>query len=300
MAELSHIPVLPHEVLRELAPPVGGVYVDCTAGLGGHAELFARAVGAGGMVVLNDVDDGNLAKAAARVGAMGVAVRTVKGNFAELPGKLAGMGIRADAVLADLGFSSNQMDDGARGLSFMREGPLDMRLDPSLKMTAADWVGGSDERELVRILREYGEEKEAVRIARKIVQARRDAPIETTGRLATVVRSATGPAKGGIDPATRTFQALRIAVNDELGALEALLARLGRADRRGWLAPRARVGIIAFHSLEDRPVKRAFEGLRRSEGVETVGPVVAGETEVSVNPRSRSAKLRVARFADAE
>ena len=299
MPEPNHIPVLPDEVLRELALSPGEVYIDCTAGLGGHAELVALSLGPSGTVVLNDLDAGNLERASARLVATGVRVVKVQGNFAELPGKLAAMGLRGDVVLADLGFASNQMDDGLRGFSFMREGPLDMRLDSSSGMTAAEWVGGMDERELVRILREYGEEKDAVRIARKIVQARREAPIETTGRLAEVVRSATGPARGGIDPATRTFQALRILVNDELGSLEAFLARLERGERGGWLSGKARVGVISFHSLEDRLVKRAFEGLEKKDGAAAVGPVTAGEAEVLGNPRSRSAKLRVVRFADA-
>lgn len=310
--------MLPREVVELLAPKAGETYVDCTAGLGGHAALVGPLVGASGRVVLNDVDDGNLGKAAAAVrracGDGCPELVTIRGNFAELPHALGGLhwggqGIRADMVLADLGFSSNQVDDPARGLSFRLDGPLDMRLDPSLKLSASDLVNGLPEAELARILRDYGEERHAGLVARKLVQARKETPILTTARLAEVVRSVlsgrSGPAS--IDPATRSFQALRIAVNDELGSLQALLAAVlrgasgsaGRGTGSGsWLGTGARVAIISFHSLEDRLVKRAMEEVA-SRGVGDVltrSPAMADEPEQRANPRSRSAKLRAVRI----
>ena len=190
---LGHVPVLPREVLGVLSPREGETYVDCTAGLGGHASLVAPLVGASGRIVLNDVDDGNLGKAAEAVRRVGGArcpeIVTIRGNFAELPHALGERGIRADMVLADLGFSSNQVDDPARGLSFRLDGPLDMRLDPGLKLSAADLVNRLPEAELARILRDYGEERHAGLVARKLVQARKETPILTTARLAEVVRS---------------------------------------------------------------------------------------------------------------
>lgn len=309
----AHIPVLIERVLELLAPRAGETYVDCTAGLGGHAAAVAERVGATGTVVLNDADPGNLAKAvkavaAAVVGGQGVGPRViaVQGNFANVPRQMVERGIAADMVLADLGFSSNQVDEAARGFSFSRDGPLDMRLDPTLPVTAADLVASLPEAELVRIIRDYGEDRDAPRIARKLVEARRGGPISTTGQLAQIIRSASGrrPSRDSIDPATRTFQALRIAVNDELGSLESLLEQVRRgAEKAGlggaWLRPGARFGIIAFHSLEDRPVKRAFAEMAAS-GVATVltkRPVEADEAEVDRNPRARSARLRVVRVA---
>lgn len=323
------MPVLLNSVIRLLAPKAGDVYVDATAGLGGHAaaigEVMARDGGTG-TVVLNDVDPGNLERAAARVrDVAGDSIRivSIRGNFAELPGKLRQAGIRANMFLADLGFSSNQMDDPARGFSFNRDGPLDMRLDPSLGMSAADFVNSADERELTEIIDRYGEERMARVVARKIVQSRKVGPIMTTGRLAELVRSVVPQSWGAdgaarADPATRTFQALRIAVNDELGVLEALLRRVEDECRRpgsgevtgeqepGWLAEGARLAIISFHSLEDRLVKRVFAEMcrvgkdelspGRGAAEASKGIVEAGEDEMRGNPRSRSAKMRVIRI----
>lgn len=295
-----HIPVLAEEVMALLSPRAGEVYVDATAGLGGHAAMVAARLGRGGIVVLNDVDPGNLRAAEDRVrgAAPEVEVRTVRGNFAELPARLGAMGVRADMVLADLGFSSNQVEDPSRGLSFQRAGPLDMRLDPSLERSALELVAGASEAELARIIAEFGEDREAGRIARKLVAARAREPITTTQRLAEVVRSVFGRKQGGIDPATRTFQALRIAVNDEIGCLEAFLSAVGRGtEEGGWLRKDARVAVISFHSLEDRPVKRAFAGLveRGLADSLTRRPVQAGAVEQGSNPRARSAKLRAVR-----
>ncbi len=298
----GHVPVLTERVLAELAPEPGGVFVDCTAGLGGHAIVLAEHVKPGGMIVLNDLDEENLheSERLLRNEAEGVEVVGVHGSFAALPRTLRERGIRADMVLADLGFCSNQVAEAARGLSFRNDGPLDMRLNRSVGMTAADLIAEAPEEELARILYEYGEERQSRRIARKLVQARQESPIQTTGELAQLVRSVSF-GRTRIDPATRTFQALRIAVNDELGHLEGLMAEIRRGAQAvvqgstGWLAAGARVGIISFHSLEDRPVKQCFsklvqEGLARSCSRK---PIVAEETELSANPRARSAKLRV-------
>lgn len=310
---LGHVPVLLEKVVGALAPAPGEVYLDCTAGLGGHAAAMAARLGPAGTVVLNDLDASNLEVARARVrevagGAGGLRVEVIHGNFAEAWRRLSSLGLRADVVLADLGFSSNQVDDASRGFSFMRDGPLDMRLDPSRGVSAAELVRSLPEAELERLVREFGEERWSARVARKIVQARESSPITTTGALADLVRSALGPAasRDSIHPATRTFQALRIAVNDELGSLEALLAAIGDGARsaargEGWLRTGARVGIISFHSLEDRLVKRGLAGVVESglASHATRKPIEAEGSEVRVNPRARSAKLRVVRIGSA-
>lgn len=312
-----HVPVLTAEVLAALDVHAGDTVLDCTAGLGGHAALLAHRLGARGTLVLNDADEANLTRAEAHVraalaGASGEApaIVALRGNFADAPRKLVERSLSADAVLADLGFSSSQMDDAGRGLSFSRPGPLDMRFDRTSPVTAATLVNTLGERELEEILRDYGEEREARRVAQRIVRARAEAPIETTDRLAGVVREALGQRARGqrIDPATRAFQALRIAVNDELGSLASLLESVARAAnslalpgaadaRPTWLRAGARVAVISFHSLEDRPVKRTFadliaRGLARPSPADSRQPLVASEGEQEANPRSRSAKLR--------
>lgn len=279
---------------------------DCTVGLGGHATALGRAIGPSGTLVLNDLDVGNLALATERIrGALGDSTPTLvahAGNFSLLPRRMAELGLRADVVLADLGFSSSQVDDPSRGFSFSADGPLDMRLAQATGPSAAELIASLPEAELARIIREYGEERHAGTIARKLAGARREHPISTTSELARIVRSAAGrSAAGGIDPATRTFQAIRIAVNDELGNLDALLhafrGGMLPAPRPDWLAPGARVGVISFHSLEDRPVKQMFARLE-SEGLATDlidGCATATEDEIRSNPRARSAKLRAVR-----
>ncbi|MBX3403720.1 MAG: 16S rRNA (cytosine(1402)-N(4))-methyltransferase RsmH [Phycisphaeraceae bacterium] len=304
----GHVPVLLAEVLAALDPQPGQAVLDCTAGLGGHARAMAQRIGPSGTLVLMDLDPTNLACADATVRSDGLAPRIVAMNapFSAAPRLLADRGIVADCVLADLGWSSNQIADSARGFSFQRAGPLDMRLDPAAPVTAAELVATLPEGELAQIIRDYGEDPAAGRIARAIVRARAAGPIATTDQLARVVHEVMprrhGPG-GGIDPATRTFQALRIAVNDELGHLDALLAAVRRAATSisdTWLRaatadrPGARVAIIAFHSLEDRPVKQAFAALA-ADGVaatRTRGAVQASEAEVQANPRARSARLR--------
>jgi 16S rRNA (cytosine1402-N4)-methyltransferase len=306
----AHIPVLLDEVLDLLDPQPGETYADATAGLGGHASAVAARVGPSGRVVLNDLDPGNLETATERVRAAvpGIEVVAVHGSFASLPAELGSRGLRADCVLADLGFASNQVDDPERGLSFKAEGPLDMRLDPTRGETAADLVNHLGERELADLIFAFGEERLSRRIAQKLVEARRNGPILTTNRLADIVRSAYPAAmarKSRIHPATRTFQALRIAVNGELDHLDRLLAAVGHAAESAgsggtaWLTCGARVGIIAFHSLEDRPVKQAFNDLASRDLVDrlTRKPIIAGDAESATNPRARSAKLRGIRVA---
>ena len=317
----AHIPVLTHEVLAALAPVPGECFVDCTAGLGGHACTVARRLGPTGVVVLNDMDRENLARAAAAVAEVQKSERgeeeslsaapapsslvrsfarslvPLHGNFALLGHELSRRGLRADMLLADLGFASNQMSAAERGFSFQADGPLDMRLDPTLALTAAEVVNTFSEAELVRILSEWGEERAAWKIVRKIVQTRPASPILTTHQLAELVRGVV-PSSGNaaIHPATRTFQALRIAVNDELGNLDALLASIGREVRAAtptWLNPGARMVFISFHSLEDRQVKRAVQEWGKFGAKAMVkGCVTASEAEIAANPRCRSAKLR--------
>ena len=312
----SHIPVLADQVVDLLQPQSGQVFVDCTAGLGGHACLIAQAIGPSGTIVLNDMDSGNLARAEQAVrDAMApedpksANVVVIQGNFAQVPQELAGRGIAADMVLADLGFASTQVDDPERGLSFRHSGPLDMRMDRSSPIDAAELVNTLPAKELGDMIKQFGEERHARRIASMIVEARGVAPIETTDQLADLIRSAIPPKRGPrgpIHPATRTFQALRIAVNDELGSLESLLrsvkfgAKKVQAGELGWLNAGARIAIIAFHSLEDRPVKQSFVRMNDDGlvGLITRKPAGADEQEIGMNPRSRSAKLRVCRVLD--
>jgi 16S rRNA (cytosine1402-N4)-methyltransferase len=312
----GHVPVLLREVVEHLAPQPGEVVVDCTAGRGGHALAMAGLIGRSGTLVLVDADAANLAFAEARVVA-GVpedarpTVIALHANFADAPRLLAERSLTADAVLADLGFSSTHMDDAERGFAFRHAGPLDMRYDTGRPLTAAMIVNTWPEEELAELIRDYGEDRAAHRIAGAIVRRRAQSPLTTTTELAAVVRSVLPPKQqGGIDPATRTFQALRIAVNDELGSLRSLLESIGRvagalatdrgrATARHWLRPGARVGIISFHSLEDRAIKHAFADCvdRGLATHRTRKPVAPGEAETAANPRARSAKLRVIQLA---
>lgn len=298
----AHVPVLLDEVVRVLDPRPGLTLVDATLGLAGHAAAVLPGLGPGGRLIGLDRDPQQLVPARQRLRPLGeehgVAIELVHADFADARDVLPGLQApRVDRLLADLGFASNQVDDAARGLSFKHEGPLDMRLDPTQGPTAAELVHELPAGELADLLYELGEERLSRRIARKIVEARAAEPILTTSRLAELVRQAYGP--GGrrqrIDPATRTFQALRIAVNRELDALDRLLR-----DLPGLMAPGATAAVISFHSLEDRRVKRAFQGYE-DDGLGrrvTRKPIVAGEAEASQNPRSRSAKLRAFAFED--
>ncbi len=305
----GHLPVLLAEVLALLSPQPGETYVDLTAGLGGHAAAIAPALGEAGTVVLFDLDPGNLESASAAVRAANPHCRLEAhhASFAAAPRILRETGQAADLMLADLGFSSNQMDQATRGLSFQREGPLDMRLDPSGRTTAADLVRELTQGELADLIRRFGEDRLAGKIARILVEERKRQPIQTTARLAELIRRAYGKQAGRhrIDPATRTFQALRIAVNDELGHLAALLDDLTRSvSREGtarWLRPGARIATIAFHSLEDRLCKRAFAEMAERLVAESLTrkPISAETSEVAGNPRARSAKLRAVRLSAA-
>jgi len=301
MSDDRHIPVLLEEVSGALDPRPGETLLDCTAGLGGHASAIARRLGPQGTAVLVDLDAGNLRRAERAIADLPDAPRVVAlhANFAEAPRLILERGLAADMLLADLGFASNQVASPERGFSFQREGPLDMRMDPTRGQTAADLVATLSEEELGEILRDFGEERHWRRIARNVVAERRRRPIATTLELARIVRSGSGGGGERIDPATRAFQALRIAVNDELGSLDALLEAIrrtasGASPTQRWLASGARLALISFHSLEDRRVKQAFADLtrRRLATSLTRKPVVAAQEEAEVNPRARSAKLR--------
>lgn len=309
------MPVLMTGVLETLTPQPGDAALDLTAGRGGHALELARCLAPGGRIALVDADAGNLAFAEGRVRSSveGVDVEAWHTNFVDAPRLVGAWGeVRANVVLADLGYASNQVDDPARGLSFRFEGPLDMRFDQSSTgPTAAELVNSMPEDELGQVLREFGEERGWRRIAQKIREEREESPIDTTERLASIVKGVLGARGGGpkIHPATRTFQALRICVNDELGSLRSLLESVrrgaeasggGGARRMGWLASGARIGIISFHSLEDRMVKNAFAELAKRGLARHVTrrPWVATEEELRANARSRSAKLRVIALAD--
>ncbi len=297
----AHVPVLVAEVAEWLRPRPGACLVDATVGLGGHAAALL-AVAPGARLLGVDRDPEALIRARARLGnTPGVELR--QGHFAELGALLAGLGWEgADAILLDLGVSSLQLDDPARGFSFRAAGPLDMRMDPGGPLTAAEIVNTWPERELARIVATYGEEPRARGVARAIVHAR---PLTTTAELADVVAGVLGRGRPGLHPATRTFQAIRIAVNDELGGLERFLVG-GYA----LLRPRGRLAVLAYHSLEDRLVKGALRrwaasclcplqvarcvcGWSAKVSILTSRPVRPSPAEVLRNPRARSARLRV-------
>jgi 16S rRNA (cytosine1402-N4)-methyltransferase len=284
-----HVPVLPGPTVELLDPRPGETWVDATVGAGGHTRLLAERVGPAGRVIGLDQDPTMLERARERLA--GLPVTLVHANFDQLVGALGRVGVTAiDGLLADLGFASDQMDAAERGFSFQQDGPLDMRLDPTSGESAADLIARLSEYDLANVFYEFGEERHSRRVARKIVETRKQLPIRTTGQLADLVRSCVPRERGrSFDPATRVFQGLRIAVNDELGSLDRLLAQLPRVVKAG-----GRVGIISFHSLEDRRVKQAFQDRMVWEPV-TKKPVTADDDEVRNNPRARSAKLRVAR-----
>ncbi len=288
--EPTHEPVLVAETIALLDPARGGLFVDCTVGLGGHTRALLEA-GASRVLGL-DRDTTALVLAAESLAAWRDRVEFVHSDYREIGRVLDARGVDAvDGVLADLGVSSMQFDAEGRGFSFRRDEGLDMRMDQTQGPTVADLLADVDEEELANVIYQYGEERFSRRIARGIVEARRSAPIATTGELARIVRRAV-PRKGyqRIDPATRTFQALRIWVNRELEGLDVFLIETSRRLRAG-----ARLAVITFHSLEDRIVKHVFRALAAGEAalhVLTRKPVVPGEAEVARNPRARSAKLR--------
>jgi 16S rRNA (cytosine1402-N4)-methyltransferase len=285
-----HEPVMVGETMALLDPSRGGLFVDCTVGLGGHARALLEAGAA--RVIGFDRDTEALAVARAALASWSAQVELVHADYRDLAAVLDARGIAGvNGVLADLGVSSLQLDADSRGFSFRRDEPLDMRMDRTQGPSAADLLDDVGEEDLANVIYQYGEERFSRRIARAIVAARRTAPIAATGQLADIVRRAV-PRKGyqRIDPATRTFQAIRIWVNRELEGLEAFLG-----DAVARLLAGARLAVITFHSLEDRIVKHAFRGFAAAEAalrVLTRKPIVPGEEELARNPRARSAKLR--------
>jgi 16S rRNA (cytosine1402-N4)-methyltransferase len=306
---VQHVPVLLQEAIEYLAPERGGIFVDCTLGLGGHAQAVLQK-GSGARLIGIDRDPNAIELAAERLAPFGERARLVEGEFWNVRRLLADLGIErvSGGILADLGVSSMQLDTAPRGFSFQRDGPLDMRMGAG-ETTAADIVNEFPEGELVRIFREYGEERRARRIARAIVERRHEQPLGTTGELRDLVGRVSRPQRGPrgrrIDPATRVFQALRIAVNRELSGLEDLLDQaIDLLDQDG------RLVVISYHSLEDRIVKHTLRDLARGEVDQvtcrtrsetrviellTGKPVRPRSEEVAANPRSRSARLRAAR-----
>ncbi|MGH9388929.1 MAG: 16S rRNA (cytosine(1402)-N(4))-methyltransferase RsmH [Vicinamibacteria bacterium] len=285
------------EVLELVAARPGGLYVDATLGGGGYTEALLRASDPSGRVVAFDRDREAIEAAKERLRADSDRLSLVWGSFVDVDEHLDGLVELVSGIVADLGLSSLQLDDADRGFAFGAEGPLDMRFDRSQDLTAEELVNHMDERELERVLRDYGDERRARAIARRIVSRR---PLRTTTDLRRAVVSVLGPWKGGIDPATRTFQAIRIAVNRELEVLETFLEKA--PDR---LRVEGRLVVVAYHSLEDRAVKLAFRARAKGpfageagEGSEgrfrllTKKPLTAGPLEVARNRRARSAKLR--------
>ncbi|MBI4354154.1 MAG: 16S rRNA (cytosine(1402)-N(4))-methyltransferase RsmH [Candidatus Omnitrophica bacterium] len=288
----QHAPVLLKEIIECLAPTSHATVVDCTVGLGGHSLAVLPRLMPSGRLIAIDCDAQALERAKNRLIEFAPHVELVQGNFQDLPMMLQRLGCSTvDGVIADLGMSSLQVDDAQRGFSFLRDGPLDMRMDPRQSVTAASLIQQLSQRELTDLLWTYGEERWAGRIARRIVETRKPHPIETTSQLAHLIERVIPLHRGTsrIHPATRTFQALRIVVNDELAALKRLLEVLPDV-----LAPGGRAVIIAFHSLEDRAVKQAFRQEEQTGVVRvlTKKPIRPSETEIAANPRSRSARLR--------
>jgi 16S rRNA (cytosine1402-N4)-methyltransferase len=283
---MRHVPVLLNEALQYLDPKPGARFIDATLGAGGHTREILERTGPDGQVLAIDQDESALSNAKAMLESFGSRVIFVHSNFRAV-GKIAedhGF-LNCDGVLADIGISSMMVDDPSRGFSFMREGPLDMRMDRSQALTAADVVNGYSEKEIADILYTFGEERRSRPISRSIVRSR---PLHrTTDLVRAIERVSGGPRHGQIHPATRTFQALRIYVNDELGSLENFLDSSMTAVRSG-----GRVVVISFHSLEDRIVKQRFRASTAHGRVLTKKVVTATDEEVRSNPRSRSAKLR--------
>jgi 16S rRNA (cytosine1402-N4)-methyltransferase len=285
----QHVPVMLDEVLEWLAPQRGHVIVDGTLGGGGHARALAERVGTGGRIIALDRDPA--AVEAARKCLAELPVTPVVANFRDLPELLGQLDIETvDSVLLDLGMSSDQLADVSRGFSFDAEGPLDLRFNPEEGEPAWRILSRLSGPHLAEVLHEFGEERYSRRIARRIVETRRQHPIRTAVQLAQIVRRAVPKPKGRlrIDRATRTFQALRILVNDELDSLETALRRIPECLRK-----QGRIAVLSFHSLEDRPVKVALRDDSRYE-VLTRKPLRPTSTEIARNPRARSAKLRVA------
>ncbi len=305
MGSSVHQAVLLRETVEALAVRPGGIYLDGTLGGGGHARAILEAAASGGRLIGMDRDADALERARERLTVPGTSVERVQGNFREMAAVAARFGVTAfDGIVLDLGISSDQLDTPDRGFSFMADGPLDMRMDRTQGRTAADLLNTLEERELADLFWQYGEDPDARRLARAAVQDRRAAPFAGTQAFADWVARIKGGRRGRIHPATQAFQALRIAVNDELGAVAEGVEAAVRL-----LKPGGRLAVIAFHSLEDRLVKRCFqEHVGRWENLQAGGrrwtgeapavrwvsrkPVTASEDEQERNPRARSAKLR--------
>jgi 16S rRNA (cytosine1402-N4)-methyltransferase len=283
----QHVPVMAQEVLEWLRPQAGQTFVDGTLGGGGHTRLLAEAVGPAGLVIALDRDPGAIERADQL---HGLPIRALQANYSDLPEVLKELNVDSvDGILLDLGLSSDQLADAARGFSFQSTGALDLRFDATRGEPAWKLVERLSAEHLADLIYEYGEERYSRRIARRIVDQRRASPIHTAADLARVIRAAVPRSRDErIDPATRTFQALRIAVNEELKWLDVALRRLPDC-----LRPGARLVVISFHSLEDRLVKESFRDDSRLS-VATRRPVRPSEREIAANPRSRSAKFRVA------
>ena len=306
MGSNAHVPVLLGPVLEGLKIKPDGCYVDGTFGRGGHSREILKQLGSEGRLIAIDRDPQAIASAPSFL-VDDPRFELVKGCCAQLETIIGERGLvgKVDGLLFDLGVSSPQLDEADRGFSFMRDGPLDMRMDPDSGSSASEWLATVDERELKHVLRKFGEENSAARIARAIVGARKEAPISRTAQLARIVEDAAPKRGQKIHPATKTFQAIRIAVNDELGQLEAVLTQSVKVMRKG-----ARLCVISFHSLEDRITKRFMRNASRETEqyrgmpnvpeefqpkLRTIGKAIrANETEIELNRRARSAHLRVA------
>ena len=307
--DFEHIPVLLNETLEYLDPKPGGVYIDGTLGGAGHSSEIVKRIVPGGVLIGIDQDSNAIDAAKRRLEAYKDNVVIVRDNFRNIKTIALQKGFKeVDGILLDIGVSSHQLDEKERGFSYMHDGPLDMRMDTESSLDASDIVNNSSEQELIRILRDYGEEKWAVRIAKFIAEERKNNRIDTTFKLADIIQRAIPAAarRDGGHPAKRTFQALRIAVNDELQVLEEALIDAARL-----LKPGGRLVVITFHSLEDRIVKKIFNNMEKpctcppqlpvcACGKEpllrviTKKPVTAGAEELKTNTRSKSAKLRAA------
>lgn len=295
----EHIPVLAEALAEQINLPTDGVMVDATIGQGGHSLLFGRNLGPEGVIIGLDVDKESIRRAQFNLKDLRCKIILIHANFSQIAEQIRRRGIeKVDFILADLGLCSAQLADADMGLSFRIDSPLDMRIDKRLTTTAADIINKTDEKTLADLIYKFGEDRASRRIARFIVKNRKDKPITTTGRLAAIVCKALqkpGTKKWTrIHPATRTFQALRIAVNNELENLQKLLDSAPQL-----LREKGRIAVISFHSLEDRLVKNSFRQNKKENIYSdiTKKPIVPSKQETAKNPRARSAKLRIARKA---
>lgn len=296
-AIIEHVPVLADILVRQISLPKDAVMVDATVGHGGHSYLLGKTLGSDGMLIGFDVDPKSLEKAESVLEELQCRVKLLRTNFSQIDSSLKEIGVdKVDFILADFGFCSAQVADPERGMSFQNNMPLDMRLDSRLKISAADIVNKTDQDELADLIFLYGEERASRRIARFIVEQRKIAPIRTTGQLSAIICKSLGLAaqgrRGKTHPATKTFQALRIAVNKELDVIKDLLEAAPEILKAG-----GKLAVISFHSLEDRIVKEDFKQKKSQKIYEvlTKKPLVASDKEKKDNPRARSAKLRIAR-----